>query len=222
MNGHTSTGNHGHSSGSLPAPSTVGDRTLSQPTQAPKSHPSYPVGLNGPGEDGRSMAAVGGTLPTDHTEQLRICLTEEVNLLTVLLTARLPQRAQGHGDHERLDGLLLLAGHTEQCLAGGPGPHPGGWGGAAGQVCPRVQITASSQVPLQAGPVGSSREGAEGIPLPSPAWPQRPLPQPHQSPVPDIRHFFVSHRRLQESRRFRPGKPPAATHQLSGFKLQGT
>lgn len=54
-----------------------------------------------------------GTFSAEHTEQLGIILTEEVNLLTMLLAICLPQRAQGHGGHEDLSLLFLLAEGTE-------------------------------------------------------------------------------------------------------------
>ena len=72
------------------------------------------------------MGLVGGTLPAEHAEELGIILTEEVDLLAVLLAVSLPKRAQGHGDQEGLTWLLLLAEGTEQDPAGGLGPHLGG------------------------------------------------------------------------------------------------
>lgn len=73
------------------------------------------------------MGLVGGTFSAEHTEELGIILTEEVNLLTMFLAVRLPQRAQGHGGHEDLSLLFLLAKGTEQNPAGRLGPPVGGW-----------------------------------------------------------------------------------------------
>lgn len=73
------------------------------------------------------MGLVGGTLPAEHTEELSVILAEEVDLLAVLLTVSLPERAQGHRDQEGFSRLLLLAEGTEKDPAGGLGPHLGGW-----------------------------------------------------------------------------------------------
>lgn len=76
------------------------------------------------------MSLVGGTLSAEHAEELGIFLTEEVNLLAVLLAESLPQRAQGHRGHEGLCLLFFSAERTEQDPAGGLGPHVVGWGEA--------------------------------------------------------------------------------------------
>lgn len=81
--------------------------------------------MNGLIEEAHGVSLVGGTLSAEHTEELGIFLTEEVDLLTVLLAVSLPQRAQGHRGHEGLCLLFLFAERTEQDPAGGLGPHVG-------------------------------------------------------------------------------------------------
>ena len=126
-----------------------------------------------------------GAFSAQHPERLSIILTEEVNVLAMLPTVSLPQRAQGHRDHEGLCLLFLLAEGTEQDCAGGLGSMWEDGGNHHRQkMYPQVAVTASSRGSWQAGQKASSQVEVEGITVPSPAHPLCPLPQATQIPFP--------------------------------------
>ena len=108
-----------------PIPFTVDDSTLSTHAGPRGSLAPYLVGLNGCVQDPLGVALVVRTLPKEHTEELCVGLTEEVNLLSMFLIVCVSKQAQWHWHHGCLWALLVLAAWTKQDLAGWLGPHLG-------------------------------------------------------------------------------------------------
>lgn len=99
-------------------PPTAAARSPSCPPQSGSSAP-YPVGLDGFIQEPHGVRLVGGALPAEHAEQLRVGLAEEIDLLSVLLAAGLAQGTQGHRGHCGLS-LLLFFLLTERAQQLGP------------------------------------------------------------------------------------------------------
>lgn len=168
MNNYTSNGTMSQSLGVLQGSNSLGvpdvepwpctqivipfTKTLHCPDpNRPMLKPHYPVGLDGLVEEAHGVGLVEGAFSAQHSVELSIILTE-VNFLTMLPAVSLPQRTQGHRDHEGICLLFLLAERTEQDSAGGlevmwkdEGNHH------RQKIYPQVAVTASSRGYWQAG-----------------------------------------------------------------------